>query len=280
MKPLALSLVMLSVLAGCDDDKKKWPKPVVHSASVSDEQVHMSVYAITDETETDVQVYLHRHRSNGVDQFLKLSGDDELALTDGSWEGAFEYHLVSGLFEPWMAYYSSIYSETAADTLLWVDFLREGAVLRNAELSLLSSTELTVESSGGDTLSLDDTVSASWTALDSYRYELKFTFKCDYQGREIGFHRHFPSYSGGDLASPFDLDLSQYRAPPSGSSNCSVTTSLISEQEQTAEAGSDIAVDIMVARSTSVEMPLEVAEPNGIRLPLPPLPGQNIWEPL
>lgn len=248
-------LPLLCLLA-CSDNDPSFPPTVITSATVVDEQVHMSVYANSTVDETELSVYAHAHHPDGFAQYLDLSGDDELRGGGGDWIADFSVHRLPTSADPTILYYRALYPESVAGTPLGIDFLRNQAPLLSANIRLLELTTYSV-TADVEPLTPQSTVSVAWQAIDTYEYRLQFAFSCENLGDDIGFRVSYPRYSEPVLASPFDLDIGQFSPPPANASDCQLEISLIAEQDQSGQqAVVDDNLNVVVSRRQVEVLPI------------------------
>lgn len=256
MRPLFALFMTLSMVS-CDNDSNM-PDLVIGSNSTNDTDVHMSVYAESIESQTELSFYLHRHHSKGFAQYLILNGDDSLNVASDEWDGALELHTLPSNSTSMIAYYSSDLEDDTPGRTVSATVNRGGAPLIASNITLLENTEHTV-TTDTETLGLQSTIHVEWTAINEYQYQLRFEFRCEKpDGRTTGFRVRYPSSSHLlELESPFDLDMGQFSSPAEGSSNCEVEVVLISMQDQTAsQAFSGDQLDATVLRQQSTVLPL------------------------
>ncbi len=251
MRNLALILPLLG-LAACSEDKH-FPDLVIDSSKVSEDQAHMSIYAVSTETKTEFSVYLHIHHAYGIAQYLTLTGDDELSGSGTNWASQFTEDVLP---EPgknaMLAYYSDAMDSAVAGETVAIDFVRNQSPLLSGSLTLLQDTAMTV-TTDPEPISLQSTLSVSWTPAADYDYKLKFYFSCqDENGENISFRLQYPNYQSQSLISPFDLDLNQLSTPPSSATNCQVEVNLVAQQDQSdQQAVVDDNLNVMVSRVQS-----------------------------
>lgn len=259
MNRIVICALLTLGLTSCDDDDFPDFDLVVPSNSITDSNVHMSVYAQTYEGQTDFSVYLHNHHHDGYAQYLRISGDDQLSGQSQDWVASFEAEEVAYYDGPMMVYYTAELASAQPQQQVAISFDRDGSSLIPAEATLLDETVFSVTPSD-EPLTMQSSLHVEWSSVDDYQYRLKFVFQCDTSDRgEVGFSVVYPGRGEDELISPFDLDLAQFSAPPSGADSCDVTVGLISKQEQAQSVDEEI-LYVQASRRQDVLLPIVLSE--------------------
>ena len=247
-------------LVACDDNHSP-PPLVVTSSHVSTDAIDMQLYGVTRYIEealvTQLSVQLYTTDKYGFWQYVHLVGSDELWLNTPSQNQILTAELLPSDKDPAYVDYSADVSDSTADVELAVNLLRDTETVGEGKLTVLQETPFAVAYEG-DGVSVNDSITASWEAVDGYDYRLIYRFSCAAaDGSDIGFAVSWPRYYGEELTSPFTLDIDQYSSPPNDATDCKVSVTLKAVQEQSPEQTTEVRdIHVIAAREQAIIVPI------------------------